>query len=272
MLALGRLLAIARSGSVRSTGITVEMVEKLTTKDGYELLHSATGVLQHEFGWEVVGYKVGATSVAVQQRVGLKEPFWGPIFNKAVQRSPAEAARFSISRDLIRGVEAEFAFQIKRDIVPRSTPYSVLELMTDYCSTVTPCVEVCASRVQPAVQASTPVLIGDTGNLTVVFPPSAIAQDALQVYRELKSTQTSFRVDGEQVSTGSGADVLGGPELSLQWFANNVVNGDRQLTIREGEFVITGATCGLVPITKPCYAKALFSGAFNCELNLAFRE
>lgn len=272
---LGKLLATARASNVRSTAITLDQVSHLTSQQGYAVLHHTTESLQTDHGWKIAGWKVGATSLAVQQRIGLSEPFWGPIFSKTTltggQRG--EASRFSIQKDLIRGIEAEFAFQIKRDIVPRAEPYSVQELMHEYCSTVTPCVEVCASRMQADVQSNTPMLIGDTGNFTVIFP-TAHQHDmpASKVYEELKHCKTSCNLDGKQVAAGSGADVLGSPELSLQWFANNVVNGERQLTIQAGEFVTTGATCGLIPITKPCYARVYFSGVSNCEFDLAFRE
>jgi 2-oxo-3-hexenedioate decarboxylase len=231
--------------------------------------------LERERGWKLAGFKVGATSKAVQQRMGLTGPFWGVIYDSAKMTAPHRGGnipRFSIREDLIRGVEAEFAFTIKKDIVPRSAnkPYSAEELVTDYCSTVTPCVEVCGFRLQPDMGSMAPLIIADTGNTAVVFPGESFARNAADVFADLPSSKATISIDGDAVAVGSGTEVLGSPALSLEWFIKEA--GLLNITIPQGCFVTTGATCGLVPITKSGYVQASFSGISKCDIHIAFRE
>ena len=271
---LASMLAKARLSKRRITGLSAEQVSKLTMEDGYSVMKKTTKLLEAEKGWNVAGFKVGATSKAAQQRMGMNGPFWGTLFEPSkvvASHRGGNIPRFSISQDLIRGIETEFAFNIKKDITPRNNPYTAEELVMDHCSTVIPCVEVCGSRVPVDFAGSAPLLIADTGNTAVVFPSDSFARSAADVYKDLPSSKATMFIDGVQVAEGSGAEVLGSPVSALEWLVKEVC-GLHGMTIPQGSFVITGATSGLKPITSTCYVHAGFSGISKADIHIAFRE
>jgi len=269
-------VALARARSTGSVFIaTREELLKLSISDAYGAMLKTNALLVKEHQFKVKGFKVGATSPAVQQRMGLEGPFWGILYDKVVAPPRGgDVPRFSIKKDNVRGVETEFAFMIKKEIVPRSSkPYSGEELVKEFCSTVTPCVEVCGFRMRPTELASLAQgIIADTGNTSVVFPIDSFARNAADVYQELIGSKSTIQIDGVKVASGSGADVLGSPVKALEWFVQEACNGPAQMTIPEGTYVSTGATCGLIPITKACYMHAAFSGISNCDIHIAFRD
>ena len=273
---LASILAKARVTKTRAQTLPIPRAElnKLTISDGYEVMKKTAKLLEKERGWGVAGFKVGATAKAAQDKMGLNGPFWGYIYEPAkVLATPRNGPipRFSVEHDLIRGIETEFAFTIKKDISPRSSPYSKEELVMDHCDRVIPCVEVCGFRLPADVGGLASLLVADTGNAAVVFPNDSFSRNAADVYKDLVHSRASIHIDGVHIGTGSGQEVLGSPLNSLEWLVKEAV-GVHGLTIPQGTFVITGATSGLKPITTCCYMHASFSGISNCDVHIAFRS
>lgn len=275
---LASILAKARVTKTRASNLSESMrasIAKMSQEDGYEVMKKTAQVLEREYkGWGVTGFKVGATARPAQEKMGLNGPFWGYIYSPAKMVAPHRGGnipRFSVDQDMIRGVETEFAFTIDKDIVPRSQAYTGEEIVLDYCDTVIPCVEVCGFRLPLDISSLASMLIADTGNAAVVFPPAdSHARLAKDVYKDLAQSAATISMDGEQVAHGTGAEVLGSPVKSLEWLAAEVCIKHR-LTIPKGSFVITGATSGLRPVTSACYMHAAFSGMSKADIHIAFR-
>lgn len=270
----------------------------------------------HANNWKTIGYKVGATSAIARGKLKLREPFYGPLLvpgpsivstapsslarksssssvatiltsssapgshNLSPSRSFAEETpiRFSLSKNNVRGVEAEFAFRACRDVTPTTSPsyYTVEELTSNYFDVVYPIVEVCGSRlpVSRAATADGPLLVADgAGNEAMAEHPRArFARPSGSV---LDQERAQVKIDGKLVASGYGEDVLGSPSKSLAWFVERFVQGGgggggRRRTIPKNAIVSTGAICGLIPITKPCYVTVEF--LHWGDIHLAFRE
>lgn len=220
----------------------------------------------------MAGYKVGATSADVQKRLNMNKPFWGPIYDQTLVKPGTTDKKFSVKRDMIRGIEAEFAFRIKKDVVPRNKPYVAEELLTDYCDVVVPCVEVCASRLDPELSKNSILVIADTGNETLLFPDDSFGKNAREFFQSLPKLRTAIFVDGVKIAEGTGSEVLGSPATSLAWFVAEAVNGGPKVPLKKGMFVTTGATCGLLPITKKCKVRVSYSIAADCHVDFEFEE
>ena len=52
--------------------------------------------------------------------------------------------------------------------------------------------------------------------------------------------------NGELVTSGIGAEIMGGPLVSLRWLVNHLVR--RGEVLRAGQLVIPGSPVGLVPV------------------------
>ena len=286
----GRLLAEARVAHARVDAARAAALDEAlkTEADGYAALAAYEARVTESPRWGVAGYKVGATSPVTQARLGLKAPFWGPLFAPAAVRVRSHAApssspsssssssgtgpaaagstatatqRLSVSHDMIRGVEAEFAFVLGEDVAPRAAdkPYDAHELLTTKVKSVMPAVEVCGSRMPAQAKASAAALIADgAGNDRVLLGWDSLADARGIPAASLRDQTAEVHIDGAVVAKGSGKEVLGSPVDSLAWFVNHVVQGSPRLTLRAGQFIITGAMCGLVPITKSSYVRVVF--------------
>lgn len=62
-----------------------------------------------------VGYKIGATNVAAQTGLTLTTPFLGPVLAESLFDSPASV---TATGRHVRGVEAEFGFEMKNTLMP----------------------------------------------------------------------------------------------------------------------------------------------------------
>ena len=60
---------------------------------------------------------------------------------------------------------------------------------------------------------------------------------------DLSSHQLQTQINGEDIGTGTGAEVLGDPYESLAWLCNHL--NKRGLTLPSGSVVTTGAATGL---------------------------
>lgn len=262
--AVGSALAEARlSGRSASLGTNTP---SLSLAEAYEA-QDANHAHLVAAGWTLAGYKVGATAPAAQTRLGLQAPFWGRLYRQRTNATPSPyaAVRCSLSGDALRGVEAEFALVLKRDIVPLADgqEYSVTRLLEDHVALVAPAVELCASRLAAVAAASNPaingsMIVADSGGNggAVLGLEMAVAPSSF----DLRTQTASIAIDGKVVATGSGRDVMGDPVASLKWLVDTVVSGGPRLTLYASQVIMTGAVCGLVPVIRPSYVRISFPG------------
>ena len=179
-------------------------------------------------GGAVVGWKVGATNAAAQAMLNYPEPFYGRLLAPAVHDSPAEIAASALFG---RGLEVEFAFRLGRDLPADGAPY-------DAVAAVQPAIEIVDSRFAGGLRAGGLSLIADNG-AQGAFVLGAGIEDWRGL--DLAAMRTELLVNGEQVSDGSGANVLGHPLEPLVWLANaRAAHGGG---LAAGEIVTTGSTC-----------------------------
>lgn len=274
-------------GTNKTSSLTQNSPDILTNPNtAYEAqLANHTTLIQHG-NWNLTGYKIGATSTIVQERIGLKTPFWGRLYDQCIEKKLTQnqkTHRFSLSQDLIRGVEAEFAFTLKKEIPAAGNhkiPYTPTQLLSEYVSTIMPAVEICASRAPTNSKPTSQALIADSGgNGSVILGNESLITiddskfnniQSIMDILEISTTQVS--IDGEIIATGCGKNVLGNPLNSLAWFVNVITGPEFNISLLPNQTIITGATCGLIPIIKPCYVKVSFldwRGGWKSDL--AFR-
>lgn len=185
-------------------------------------------------GGAVVGWKVGATNAAAQAMLNYPEPFYGRLLAPAVHDSPAEIAASALFG---RGLEVEFAFRLGRDLPADGAPYD-RGSAADAVASVHPAIEIVDSRFAGGLRAGGLLLIADNG-AQGAFVLGAGIEDWRGL--DLAAMRTELLVNGEKVSDGSGANVLGHPLEPLVWLAN--ARAARGGGLAAGEIVTTGSTC-----------------------------
>ncbi len=194
-----------------------------------------------EQGKRRVGRKIGLTSLAVQKQLGVDQPDFGVLFaHMDFGRAP-----ISVSKLISPRIEAEFAFQIGRDIDRQG-------LSRDELSGYVEAVAAAAEIVDSAI-ADWDINIVDT--VADNASCGGFVLGSWQVYRrglDLPARNMRLTRNGEAISTGAGAATLGDPLNALAWLAD--VSAARGDPLREGEVVLAGALGPMKPLVPGDYA------------------
>jgi 2-keto-4-pentenoate hydratase len=157
-----------------------------------------------------VGRKVGLTAPAVQRQLGVDQPDFGVLLSDMRRGEDEQIPHSALIQPRI---EAEIAFIMGRDV--KATDRDSVLSAVDY---VAPALEIVDSRI-----AGWDIGIVDT-----------VADNASSAYFVLgngKATLSGYvpagaemvmTINGQQVSTGTGADCLGDPINALLWVAGTV--------------------------------------------------
>jgi 2-keto-4-pentenoate hydratase len=185
------------------------------------------------------GWKIAATSEAGQKHINVDGPMAGRILPDTVIPDGGTA---SMTGNAMRVAEPEFAFRMAKDLPPRSSPYTVQEVL-DAVDTLHPAIEIPDSRFADFVSAGAAQIIADNAcaHLFVLGAPTTSNWRALDLVEE----KPVIQLRGQQF-IGHGKNVLGDPKVALTWLANEL----RQLgvTLRAGEIVTTGTCHPPLPI------------------------
>ena len=188
-------------------------------------------------GLALAGYKIGATNAQVQARFGVDAPFSGRLFADHVGGSPLRVPANSVN---FYAIEAEFDFVMARALTPRAEPYTRDDVRAAVAS-VHPAIEVPDSRYADWLSMKAADLIGDNaiGCMLCLGPEAKGGLD-----HDLAGQAVIVRVNGEVVSEGAGANVLGNPWNVMVWLANHL--SARGLTLEAGHVVTTGSAADVV--------------------------
>lgn len=196
-----------------------------------------------------LGWKIGATAVALQKTLGVTEPFAGPFYAADTVASPARlpAARFPHLC-----IESEFAFRFARPMSPRPEPYSRDEIKAAV-GAVMPAFELVGPRFDSLLFGRAPTAIADCA-LNAGFVLGKETSDWRSF--DLVSQPVALRIDGRVVAEGTGANVLGDPVTVLEWAVNHLSGRGHGVAV--GEIISTGTTTGLVHLDPGQQAVADF--------------
>ncbi len=187
-------------------------------------------------GARVVGRKIGLTSPAVQEQLGVDQPDFGVLF--ADMEVPAGSV-VSAGRLLQPRIEAEIAFVLDADLDDGPLDDAQVRAAVGHARAA---LEIVDSRI-----AGWDITFADTvadnasSGLYVLGETRKILQEF-----EPREVQMVLRRGDEQVSTGSGSACLGDPLLALAWLARVArQNGD---PLRAGQVVLSGALGPMVAV------------------------
>ena len=209
-----------------------DAVRPETVKDAYDIQALVVKGMARPMGW-----KVGATAKKVQEVLGTDEPFAGRLIDGCVHHSPAAIPAGAV---LSRKVEIEYAFRLAKDLPALGAPYD-RDAVAAAVDTLYPALELPDTRYTEWLSRGILQIIADNGGGGHFVMGEAIAdwRDVDIVEREV-----AISFDGEEVTRGSGARVMGDPLLSLAWLANDSASSGRDLVA--GEIITTGSCADIV--------------------------
>ena len=187
---------------------------ELTVEEAYYIqLENIRKVAQ---GQTVVGKKIGLTSKAMQDLLGVNEPDYGHLLDSMVVENGSAVPKHKV---LQPKVEGEIAFVLKKDLKgPNVTTLDVLQA-TDY---ILPAIEVVDSRIQDW-KIKLPDTIAD--NASSAF--YALGGKPMKIEDvDLELLGMVLTKNGKLVNTGVGAAALGNPAQCVAWLANRLADFD----------------------------------------------
>ncbi|MFI6984083.1 2-keto-4-pentenoate hydratase [Embleya sp. NPDC050154] len=188
-------------------------------------------------GERVIGVKLGLTSHAKQQRMGIDSPLTGWLTDAmSLPAGPPVALDGMIHPR----VEPEIVFTMGRRLAgPGVTPDQALAAV----ATVHAGFEVIDSRYRDFSFALPDVVADNASSCRFVVSGEALAPGRL----DLATEQCRLDVDGETVAVATGAAVQGHPAAALALAANGLAR--RGLAIEAGWTVLTGGLTDAVVLT-----------------------
>ncbi|GAA1900668.1 2-keto-4-pentenoate hydratase [Streptomyces sodiiphilus] len=180
-------------------------------------------------GRRVVGRKIGLTSPAVQRQLGVDQPDFGALLS---DMAIPDGATVPAGRLLQPKVEAEVALVLGRDLPHEQCTVADVLRAVDFAL---PALEIVDSRIAGWDITIVDTVADNASSGLFVLGASPVALTAVDV-RAVRMTMTR---DGRTVSSGTGADCLGGPLNAAVWLASTLASvGD---PLRAGDIVLTGA-------------------------------
>lgn len=180
-------------------------------------------------GAVVVGRKIGLTSKAVQEQLGVGQPDLGVLFDDMAFENGAD---IPMTRLIQPKVEGEVAFVLKKDLVDGPLDDAQVRDAIDYAVAA---LEICDSRI-----SNWDIRFGDTvaDNASSGVYVLGTERRTLDEVTPVDVTM-SMSIDGTEVSTGNGAACLGDPVAAVVWLARTA----RELgqPLKAGQVILSGA-------------------------------
>jgi 2-keto-4-pentenoate hydratase len=237
-----RLITAAR------TGVATEPVRDILGDSDIALAYDVQAILtRHRLaeGQVRVGRKIGLTSPAVQQQLGVTTPDTGVLFD---DMEIPDGGVIAAGRLIAPRVEAEVAFVLAADLpdfgadAPLDQPITDAEREQAAAAVdhAVAALEIVDSRV-----AAWDIRITDTvaDNASSGCYVLGRERRTLAEVAPIDVTMTVFR-NGEAASSGDGAACLGDPLVALAWLARTAARFG--LPLQRGELILSGAMGPLV--------------------------
>jgi 2-keto-4-pentenoate hydratase len=199
-------------------------------------------------GAAIIGYKVGLTSAAMQQQMGVFEPDFGHLLTGMLYPAdaPIETGRFRRPR-----AEPEIALILADEL--HGPGLSVADVMSATAYAL-PAIEIIDSRITDWKIGLVDTVADNASSGGLVLGQSPVPASA----RDLSLAGCVFRRNGRIAGTGAGAAVLGSPWHAATWLANTLTGRGAQLTA--GSIILTGSITAAIPVTAGDTAMVTIDG------------
>lgn len=206
----------------------------LTIDDAYRISLDFLARRRAE-GERVVGKKIGVTSKAVQDMLGVNQPDFGFLTDWMHVEGDIDVA----AKKLIQPrAEAEIAFILKEGL---NGPGITAEDVVAATEFITPCFEIVDSRIDDW-KIGIVDTVADNASCGVFVIGDARASPRDHDLPGLKVTVTK---NGEPLSEGLGSAVQGDPAQAVAWLANTL--GEYGVTLDAGDIILSGSLVPLEP-------------------------
>jgi len=178
---------------------------------------------------QVLGYKLGLTSKAMRDMLGVAEPDYAPVLSSMVFD---DGTTVDLDHYIQPKAEAEIALILGK---PLTGPGVTTAQALDAISGARAAIEFVDSRI-----ADWRITLVDTIADLASSAATVLGRDIIPVSGwEPRLCGMVIRHNGDIVATGSGAAAMGDPVAAVAWLANTLA--PYGITLEPGQFIMTGS-------------------------------
>ncbi|MCK9468969.1 MAG: 2-oxopent-4-enoate hydratase [Porticoccaceae bacterium] len=235
-------------------------IEPLTNRYADMTIENAYHIQQRmierriQAGEKIIGKKIGVTSAAVMNMLGVYQPDFGYMLDGMIYN---EGESIDMASLIQPKAEGEIAFVLKKDLMGPGISNADVLAATE-C--VMPCFEIVDSRIR-----DWKIKICDTvaDNASCgVFVLGDQAVDPRKV--DLSLCGMVLEKNGEIIATGAGAAALGSPVNAVAWLANTM--GRLGIPLKAGEVILSGALAAMFPAKAGDNFRVSIGGLGSCSV------
>jgi 2-keto-4-pentenoate hydratase len=180
-------------------------------------------------GARVLGHKVGLSSLAMQQMMGVDEPDYGHLLDEmqVFEDTPVKAGRYLYPR-----VEVEVGFILAADLSGAGCTEDDVLAATE---ALAPSIELIDTRITDWKIALCDTIADNASSAGFVLGEARVSPREVDV----KSIDAVLTRNGEVVTEGRSDAVLGNPVTAVAWLARKVESFGVRL--RKGDIVLPGS-------------------------------
>ncbi|MEH7249270.1 fumarylacetoacetate hydrolase family protein [Neobacillus niacini] len=231
-----------------------ELYPNLSIDEAYEIQLKVIE-MNVKNGSQVIGKKIGLTSVAMQQLLGVNQPDYGHLLDNM---SVPNKGIISLEQLFQPKVEGEIAFILRKNLKgPNVTKEDVLEA-TQY---IIPALEIVDSRITDWKIKLQDTIADNASCGLFVLGDNKFSLNGI----DLMEIEMSLFKNGELMNTGKGTDVLGHPATCVAWLANKLSEYD--VTLKAGEVILSGALSAAIEAKADDFFTAEFSHLGSVEVS-----
>ena len=208
---------------------------ELTIEDAYRIQERLIARRLAD-GERVVGKKIGVTSKAVMNMLGVHQPDFGILTDAMLVH---QGAAIDMGTLIQPKAEGEIAFVLKRDLMGPGVGVAEVIAATE-C--VMPCFEIVDSRIRDwkiKIQDT----VADNASCGVLTLGGVRKSPR---HLDLALAGMVLDINGEIISTSTGAAVQGSPVNAVVWLANTL--GRLGIGLKAGEIILSGSQSPLIPV------------------------
>ncbi|WP_298668324.1 fumarylacetoacetate hydrolase family protein [uncultured Sphingomonas sp.] len=186
-------------------------------------------------GEKVIGKKIGVTSKAVQDMLGVHQPDFGFLTDRMLIEGDIDIAATGLIQPR---AEAEIAFILRKGLKgPGVTAAEVI----DATESIAPCFEIVDSRIDDW-KIGIVDTVADNASCGVFVLGEARADPRAH---DLPALHVRVTKNGAPLSEGYGSAVQGNPAEAVAWLANTL--GQYGVSLNAGDVILSGSLVPLAP-------------------------
>ncbi|MBU8917700.1 2-keto-4-pentenoate hydratase [Bacillus sp. FJAT-29953] len=240
--------------SKKSIAPLTELYPDLTIDEAYQVQLQMIGE-KVQAGQKIVGKKIGLTSVAMQQLLGVDQPDYGHLLDTM---EVSNQGTITLNDLFQPKVEGEIAFILNKDLSGSNVTVEDVLAATAY---IAPALEIVDSRITDwKITLADTVADNASSGMFVIGEERYAVSDI-----DLPSIEMKLFKNGELVNKGYGSDVLGHPATCVAWLANKL--SEYNVVLKAGEVILSGALSAAVVAEKGDRFTAGFSHIGKVEVS-----